>query len=69
MTVVADPADPVGLHRNSLFVLVGAFEAVEVINYAGWVAGDGERFIVFNRPVGLDIDDDIFFSAALRQLK
>ena len=61
MAVVANPADPVGLYSYSLLVLIRTFEAVKVINNAGRVTANSERFVVFNRPVGLDIDDYIFF--------
>ena len=61
MTIVADLADPVGLHSDSLLFLVGTSEAIQVINNAGWVAGDCEGFVIFNCSIGLDIDNYIFF--------
>ena len=61
MTEVADLGNTIRFYDNALLSFIRTFKPVQIINDSGRCFCDGKSFVVFDGPVGFNIDGDTFF--------
>ena len=61
MTEMANPGYPVRFNNDTLLPLIRAFKTVQVIHDSGRCFFDSKGFVVFDGPIGFNIDGDTFF--------
>ena len=61
MPEMTDLLDPRRFNRQPLLLFIRAFNLEHVNDNTGLFAVYGKRFIIFNGPIGLNIDDHVVF--------